>query len=87
MTLPPKTSPCYKLEFEVKWIQNGWQCNAKKTIYRRRFTFEYLINKLREAEVKLSRGFTVVQVCKKLEVTTDLILIAKAIAKRGRSAH
>ena len=35
VTLPPKTSPCYKLDFEVKWIHNGGQCNAKKTIYRR----------------------------------------------------
>lgn len=36
---------------------------------RKRFTVEQIINKLREAEVELSRGLTVGQVCKKLEVT------------------
>jgi len=35
----------------------------------KRFTPEQIINKLREAEVELSRGKTVVQVCKKLGVT------------------
>ena len=36
---------------------------------RKRFTPEQIINKLREAEVALSQGMTVIQVCKKLEVT------------------
>ncbi len=36
---------------------------------RKRFTTEQIINKLREAEVELSRGLTLGQVCKKLEVT------------------
>jgi len=36
---------------------------------RKRFTVEQIISKLREAEVELSRGLTVGQVCKKLEVT------------------
>ena len=36
---------------------------------RKRFTVEQIISKLREAEVKLSQGLTVGQVCKKLEVT------------------
>ena len=36
---------------------------------RKRFTVEQIINKLREAEVELSRGLTVGQICKKLEVT------------------
>jgi transposase-like protein len=36
---------------------------------RKRFSVEQIISKLREAEVELSRGLTVGQVCKKLEVT------------------
>jgi transposase-like protein len=36
---------------------------------RKRFTVEQIISKLREAEVELSRGLTVGQICKKLEVT------------------
>lgn len=36
---------------------------------RKRFTPEQIINKLREAEVALSQGKTMVQICKKLEVT------------------
>ena len=36
---------------------------------RKRFRVEQIISKLREAEVELSRGLTVGQVCKKLEVT------------------
>ena len=36
---------------------------------RKRFPVEQIISKLREAEVELSRGLTVGQVCKKLEVT------------------
>lgn len=36
---------------------------------RKRFTVEQIISKLREAEVELSRGLTVGEVCKKLEVT------------------
>jgi transposase-like protein len=36
---------------------------------RKRFTVEQIISKLREAEVGLSQGLTVGQVCKKLEVT------------------
>jgi len=36
---------------------------------RKRFTAEQIISKLREAEVQLAKGVTVVQVCKKLEVT------------------
>ena len=35
----------------------------------KRFTAEQIISKLREAEVELARGSTVLQVCKKLEVT------------------
>jgi len=35
---------------------------------RKRFTPEQVIGKLREAEVELSRGLTVGQVCKKLEI-------------------
>ena len=35
----------------------------------KRFTPEQIINKLREAEVELSRGKTVGQVCKKLGIT------------------
>ena len=35
---------------------------------RKRFTPEQIIGKLREAEVELSRGVTVGQVCKKLEI-------------------
>jgi transposase-like protein len=35
----------------------------------KRFTPEQIINKLREAEVELSRGKTVVQACKKLGIT------------------
>jgi transposase-like protein len=36
---------------------------------RKRFTPEQIINMLREAEVGLSQGMTIAQVCKKLEVT------------------
>lgn len=36
---------------------------------RKRFTTEQIISKLREAEVELSRGKTVGQVCKHLGVT------------------
>ena len=36
---------------------------------RKRFRVEQIISKLREAEVELSRGLTVGEVCKKLEVT------------------
>ena len=36
---------------------------------RRRFTVDNIIRKLREAEVELSRGQSVSQVCKKLEVS------------------
>ncbi len=36
---------------------------------RRRHTAEEIIHKLREAEVALSQGRTVIQVCKQLEVT------------------
>ena len=36
---------------------------------RKRFTTEQIINKLIEADVELSRGLTLGQVCKKLEVT------------------
>lgn len=36
---------------------------------RKRFTAEQIINKLREAEVELSRGLTLGQVVKQLEVT------------------
>jgi transposase-like protein len=35
---------------------------------RARFTVESIVRKLREAEVELSRGHTVGQVCKKLGV-------------------
>ena len=35
---------------------------------RKRFTVDQIIRKLREAEVDLSRGHSVAQVCKKLEV-------------------
>jgi len=38
---------------------------------RKRFTSEQIISKLREAEVELSRGKTVGQVCKQLEVTAQ----------------
>ncbi|MBM4406227.1 MAG: transposase, partial [Chloroflexi bacterium] len=36
---------------------------------RKRFAAEEIINKLREAEVRLARGETVAQVCKVLGVT------------------
>jgi len=36
---------------------------------RKRFTAEQIIIKLREAEVALGQGKTVVQVCKQIEVT------------------
>jgi len=36
---------------------------------RKRFTVEQIIGKLREAEVRLSQGETVGQVCRTLEVT------------------
>ena len=36
---------------------------------RKRFTSEQIITKLREAEVRLSKGQTVAQACKALEVT------------------
>ena len=36
---------------------------------RKRFTAEQIINKLREAEVELSRGLTLGQVVKQLEVS------------------
>ena len=36
---------------------------------RKRFTSEQIISKLREAEVELSRGKKIPQVCKQLEVT------------------
>jgi len=36
---------------------------------RKRFTQEQIITKLREAEVRLSKGQTVAQTCKALEVT------------------
>ncbi len=35
----------------------------------KRFSPEQIINKLREAEVELSRGKTIAQVCKKLGIT------------------
>jgi transposase-like protein len=35
---------------------------------RKRFTVDQIIRKLREAEVDLSRGHSVSQVCKKLEI-------------------
>lgn len=35
---------------------------------RKRYTAEQIISKLREAEVQLSKGLTVGQVCKQLEV-------------------
>ncbi len=38
---------------------------------RKRFTSEQIISKLREAEVELSRGTSVGQVCKQLEVTSQ----------------
>ena len=36
---------------------------------RKRFSAEEIVNKLREAEVHLSKGMTVVQMCKQLGVT------------------
>jgi transposase-like protein len=36
---------------------------------RKRFTAEQIVNKLREADVMLSQGRTVVQVCKQIGVT------------------
>ncbi len=38
---------------------------------RRRHTAEQIITKLREAEVALAQGQTVVQVCKVLEITAS----------------
>lgn len=38
---------------------------------RKRFTTEQIITKLREAEIKLSQGVKVEQVCRELEVTTQ----------------
>jgi len=36
---------------------------------RKRFTVDNIIRKLREAEVELSRGQSVAQACKKLEIS------------------
>jgi transposase-like protein len=36
---------------------------------RKRFTAEQIVNKLREADVLISQGRTVTQVCKQLEIT------------------
>lgn len=36
---------------------------------RKRFTAEQIVHKLREAEVELSRGKTIPEVCKKIGVT------------------
>jgi len=41
----------------------------EKYMGRQRFTPEQIIAKLREAEVALSRGQTVVQVCRQLNIT------------------
>jgi len=35
---------------------------------RRRFSAEQIVDKLREAEVEISKGMTIGQICKKLEI-------------------
>ncbi|MBM4406824.1 MAG: transposase, partial [Chloroflexi bacterium] len=61
MTCPPKTRP------GAKW-ENAWT-EREAAMPRKRFAAEEIINKLREAEVRLARGETVAQVCKVLGVT------------------
>ena len=52
MTCPPKTDPYVKLEYGLM---------GGREMIRKRFTPEQIIGKLREAEVALAQGQTVVQ--------------------------
>ncbi len=38
-------------------------------MFRKRYSAEEIVNKLRQAEVELSRGSSVAQVCKQIDVT------------------
>ena len=61
MTFPPKTDPG----------QSGTlgQIMEDKVMPRKRFSAEEIVNKLREADVLLSKGQTVALMCKRIEVT------------------
>jgi putative transposase len=65
MTCPPKTGPGLKLVLEMfTWTKKGDFGMGKK-----RYTTEQIIVKLREAEVELSRGKSVVAACRQIGIT------------------
>ena len=47
----------------------GWVRFGRRLPPRKRFSAEEIVNKLREADVLLSKGQTVALVCKRIEVT------------------
>jgi hypothetical protein len=51
----------------VFWVD--WACERRQGMPRKGFTSEQIIKKLRTAEVELSQGKTVAQVCKKIGIT------------------